>query len=98
MLPSSVCDMPLAMRRARMRCPTSTSCDVVLLVLDFVLMSTQHPSDAPTYARARLSGGPAGSDHRYSGFAHREVAVWATEYWDGRKACAISFRQRGAVD
>src|SRR5882762_8856544 len=37
--PKSVCDMPLAMRRARMRWPTSTSSDVVPLTLDFATMS-----------------------------------------------------------
>src|SRR4029077_8356776 len=96
-LPSSVCDMPWAMRRARMRCPTSISCELVLLVLDFVLLSTQHPCDAPTCARAGLSGAVTGSDHRDFAFAHREVASGAAGYWGGKRAAEIRLLPRDAV-
>ena len=50
-LPSSVCDMPLAIRRARMRWPTSTSWEVVLLAVDFVSIARRVPFAAP---RGRL--------------------------------------------
>jgi hypothetical protein len=35
--------MPLAMRRARMRWPTSMSCDVVLLAVEFVVIADGIP-------------------------------------------------------
>src|SRR3954469_17340574 len=81
-LPSSVCDIPWAMRRARMRWPTSTSCEVVLLVVDFVLIPARHPvtpnlraselSRAGTAATTvisplRTTGLPAGGRHSGTG-------------------------------
>src|SRR5436853_7924788 len=78
MLPSSVCDMPLAMRRARMRWPTSMSCEVVLFVFDFMAIAATLPKTDPR--QDQVSVAAVRLDHRELEFAHRWVAPSAAGY------------------
>ena len=84
--PSSVWDMPLAMRRARMRWPTSISCDVVLFVLDFMPIAATLPKLNPDGIKFRLSPRRLTTVNwalRTAGLRNSEQGIAARRYWSG---------------
>src|SRR5436309_5287057 len=82
-LPSSVCDMPLAMRRARIRWPTSMSSEFVLFVLDFIGIAATLPQLGSTMTQVSVAA--RALDYCESEFTHRWVARLPGGYCGGKE-------------